>query len=407
MSQPLRAGDRMVVDIGPVAHGGHFIAHAAGRTLMVRHAIEGERALVEVTAVTAKVVRADAVEILRPSPWRTEPACPAAGPGGCGGCDFQHVRLEHQRELKAQVIADAFRRQAGLDDVRVEVASLGPMHPDGPDDGLHWRTRMTWQVDEAGHVGLHAHRSHQVVRLAGCPIASAGIAAVEPWTESRRGATAVRTVEGSDGSVSVMVDGQVIRGPGRVPQQVGARQWRVDAAGFWQVHPRAPEALVEAVLEMGRPAPGSRWWDLYAGAGLFSAFLAEATGPDGRVDAVESAPASIRDARRGLHDLPQVRLHLADVSAWVEGRGGPVDGIVLDPPRRGAGAAVMAAIAAAAPRVIVYVACDPVTLARDVATAALAGYRVARLRAFDTFPMTHHVEVVAALAPSEYVDEIS
>jgi len=412
VGQSLQPGDRLAVEIGPIAHGGHFIAHAAGRTLLVRHAIEGEQALIEVTDVSAKVVRADAVEILRPSPWRADPACPAARPAGCGGCDFQHVRLEHQRELKAQVIADAFRRQAGLSDVQIQVESLGPVQPRGADDGLRWRTRMAWQVDDDGHPGLHAHRSHRVVRLADCPIASAGIASAAPWAGTHPGARSVRTAEGSDGRVSVLVDGALADGPRRVSQQVGSqqvgpRQWRVDPAGFWQVHPRAPQALVDAVLAMGAPAPGSRWWDLYAGAGLFSAFLAEATGPGGRVDAVESAQGAIRDARRGLHDLPQVRLHHADVRTWIAEASGPVDGIVLDPPRSGAGPAVMAAIAAAAPLVIVYVACDPVALARDVAIAALAGYRVARLRAFDTFPMTHHVEVVAALEPSEHVDGIS
>lgn len=407
MDDPLRVGDELILDIGPVAHGGHSIAHAAGRTLFVRHAIEGELARVRVTEVSAKAVRADAIEILRGSPWRVDAPCPAARPGGCGGCDYQHVSLEGQRRMKSEVIADAFRRQARLADVRVEVESLGPVEPGGSDDGLHWRTRMTWQVDHDGHLGLFAHRSHRVVPLRGCPISSAGIASLAPWSQVHPGTRTLRTVEGSDGAVSVLADGALIRGRRRVLQDVGSRQWRVDAAGFWQVHPRAAGTLAEAVLALGRPAAGSRWWDLYAGSGLFSAFLAPVIGPAGRVDAVESAPAAIRDARRGLHDLPQVTLHQAEVAEWIGERSGGVDGIVLDPPRSGAGRSVMSAITAAGPKVIVYVACDPVALARDVATAAAAGYRVDGIRAFDTFPMTHHVEVVAALVPGQGRDEIS
>ena len=410
-------GDILTVEVGPVVHGGHCIAHASGRTLLVRHVLPGERVRVVITQVGAKVSRADAVEVLRPSELRVEPPCPWARPAGCGGCDFQHVSLEGQRQLKAQVIADAFRRQARMDGVEVVVESVEADEADQADkttSGLAWRTRMRWQVGPNGVLGLHAHRSHKVIAVERCLIAAAAIAsppraALSDLAGGQSGGRQVRSVLGSDGQVGILVDDEVTAGRRRSLEQVHGRSWRVDADSFWQVHPRAAEVLVDAVLQVARPEPGERWWDLYAGVGLFSAFLGQAVGPTGQVDAVEGSACAVRDTRRSLHDLPQVRLHQAEVSDWLtrSGQDGGLDGVVVDPPRTGLGGPAMASLAASRPGRIVYVACDPVALARDVATAAAAGYRVASLRAFDTFPMTHHVEVVAALVPGDRGDEIS
>jgi tRNA/tmRNA/rRNA uracil-C5-methylase (TrmA/RlmC/RlmD family) len=362
----LAVGDRREVDIGPIAHGGHAVAHTDGATVFVRHALPGERVVIEVTELNRRIVRADAVEILQPSADRIAPACPWSG--ACGGCDFQHVSMPAQRALKTQVLREALVRFGHLsaDDplMQTEVASL----PGSP-DGLRWRTRVTWATDHAGRRGLRRHRSHDVVPVDDCLIAVEGVSRPGDAVESRPH----RTVLG--------------------------RTWRLSAESFWQVHPALPEALVNCVLEFGEPAPGESWWDLYSGAGLFSAFLAPACAP-GRVDAVESHPAAVREARRALHDLPDAHLRQADVLTWLRGGAArPVAGVVLDPPRAGAGAAVVEAIADRGPRVIVYVACDPVALARDVALFADRGYRLDRLRAFDAFPMTHHFESVARLAP--------
>ena len=240
-----------------------------------------------------------------------------------------------------------------------------------------------------------------------CLLASPAIAALAIPTKRYPGARDVSTVEGDEGRASVVVDGVLKAGKQRIEQRVREREWRVDTGSFWQIHPKAAETLVGAVLELGRPAPGEHWWDLYSGVGLFSAFLAESVGVTGVVHAVESGSSAVRDARRSLHDLAQVTLHHADALRWLRAADERPDGIVLDPPRAGAGSDVVRAIAGARPRVVVYVACDPVALARDVALFASAGYRVAGIRAYDTFPMTHHVETVAALVPVEMVHPIS
>ncbi len=366
---PLAVGDERLVHIGPVAHGGHFIAHADGRTLLVRHALPGERVRVRITAVSRKIVRADAIEILEPAEDRVAPPCRWSGPGGCGGCDFQHVSIEAQRRLKQQVLVEALTRFGGMDPDDAGLETVVRALPGSP-DGLHWRTRMRWATGADGSMGLRRHRSHDVVAVDRCLIAVAG-------SDVPAGASA----------------------PGRVVHELRGRAWRLASDDFWQVHAQLPETLVATVLEFGGPATGQRWWDLYSGAGLFAAFLGEAVGEGGRVDAVEAAPEGTRAARRALHDLPQVALQTAEVAAWlndVNAHGRP-HGVVLDPPRSGAGRGVVEAIAAVGPSVIVYVACDPVALSRDVALLAGAGYRLTAIRAFDAFPMTHHFETVARL----------
>ncbi|HZE50422.1 MAG TPA: methyltransferase, partial [Jatrophihabitantaceae bacterium] len=152
-----------------------------------------------------------------------------------------------------------------------------------------------------------------------------------------------------------------------------------------------------ALLDLLRPKPGDRVLDLYAGAGLFTALLASAVGAAGEVLGIEASRQAVADAEANLADLPQARVVQARVTPDVIG---DADLVVLDPPRSGAGRDVMAAVLDRAPRAVGYVACDPAALARDVRVAVDSGWRLAALRAFDAFPMTHHVECVALLVPS-------
>lgn len=397
----ISVGDLIELECGPAAGGGAVIAHHAGRTLLVRHALPGERVRARVTEVRAKIVRADAIDIRSPSPDRVAPPCPSAHADGCGGCDLQHVRPEAQRRWKAQVVQDALRR-AGAWNGPIEVEALA-----GDPHGLHWRTRIRWSVAPDGRLGLRRHRSHEVEVVRECLIASPGIAAWRAQDARFPGSSEVCTTQGDDPQVVVEVDGVRVLGPTRVGERVGERSWRLSPRTFWQVHPAAASTLTECVMEMAGPRPGETWWDLYAGAGLFSAPLALAVGHEGRVESVESSAAAVRDARRALHDLPQVRLHHESADRWDPGPGPQPSGIVLDPPRSGAGAEVLARIIATkAPRVV-YVSCDPMTLGRDLAVLGSGGYRIARIRAFDTFPMTHHVETVVALVWDGDRDQIS
>lgn len=351
------------VDIERVAHGGHCVGRVNGPdgrrwVVFVRHALPGERVRASVTAVEKSFLRADAIEILTSSPDRVEAPCPLAHPAGCGGCDFQHASLAAQRALKESVISEQFSRLAGMD-VRVAVEEVQPT--------LRWRTRMHYVPLPGGLRGLRQHRSHAIIEVDDCLIAAPD--AREP-------------------------------GAGTVAEQVLGREFHVAGDGFWQVHPEAPRLLVETVLGMLAPRVGERALDLYAGVGLFSAFLADAVGPTGHVASVEGNRVASRLAERNLGSFEQAAVTCAPVERAVRGVGG-ADIVVLDPPRVGAKRQVVDAIADLQPRAVAYVACDPAALARDVSYFRERGYELTELRAFDLFPMTHHMECVALLEPAQ------
>jgi tRNA/tmRNA/rRNA uracil-C5-methylase (TrmA/RlmC/RlmD family) len=387
-------GRRFEVEVGPVAHGGHCVARAEGRVVFVRHALPGERVVVEVTEDRGgSFCRGDAVSVLLASPSRVPPPCPLAVPGGCGGCDWQHASGAEQRALKGFVVAEQLRRLAGLD-VAVTVEEL-------PGGLLDWRTRVQLAVDEEGCAGFRAHRSHHVVPVADCPIAAPGTVdavAGRPWTP---GAELDVTLD-SLGSLHIaeVTDGRprLVTGSAVAVEHAARREWRLAARGFWQVHPDAADVLAEVVGDWAALAPGQCAWDLYSGVGLFAAVLAAQVGPQGTVLAVESAARAAEDAAGNLADLPQVRVFHGRTERVLTAPDLPSPNVVvLDPPRRGAGRPVVEAITARAPARVIYVACDPAALARDVATFSSLGYPLTHLRAFDTFPMTHHIECVALL----------
>ncbi|GAA4628873.1 class I SAM-dependent RNA methyltransferase [Actinoallomurus vinaceus] len=426
---PVESSELIELQIGAVANGGWCVARHEGRVVFVRHTLPGERVLARVTQETKNFLRADAVEILEASPDRVQAPCPFAGPGRCGGCDWQHASLPAQRLLKAEVVKEQLRRLAGVErDVIVEEVPGAP-------DGLGWRTRVQFAVRRDGVVGLRKHRSHQVEPIDECLIAHPQVEALGIERKRWPGATGVEAVASagtgdrlavlsSKGRVRVprmdapvrLVGGKPDRRdrqdrsarPERPPfvrEDVAGRLWQVSGSGFWQVHPGAAATLAEAVVDALEPRKTDIAVDLYCGAGLFAGVLGEAIGPSGLVVGIESDAQAVRDARFNLRDLPHVSVERGDVESVLQeirfGRGestlNRADLVVLDPPRTGAGRDVVKRVAELAGRRIAYVSCDPATLARDLAFFSEHGWTLSGLRAFDAFPMTHHVECVATL----------
>lgn len=302
--------------------------------------------------------------------------------------------LPAQRSLKAAVVSEQLERLAGLD----QAVTVEPVP--GDEEGLGWRTRVTYAVDASGRAGLRAHRSHEVVPIDFCRIAHDDVRAARVEDGQWPGASSVEVVAANTGDRQLLVDGEVVEGRGHVVEEAAGRRWRVSGGGFWQVHPGAAATLIDAVLDGVEARPGERAMDLYCGVGLFAGALADVVGPTGSVFGVEGSRQAVADAKRNLHDVPWVRLVAGRVDRVLAGApDDAVDIVVLDPPREGAKTAVVRRIVARRPRVVAYVACDPAALARDLATFAQHGYRLTGLRAFDLFPMTQHVECVAILHP--------
>jgi tRNA/tmRNA/rRNA uracil-C5-methylase (TrmA/RlmC/RlmD family) len=392
-------GRLLELEVGAVANGGSCVARHDDRVVFVRHTLPGElvRARVTEGRDSDRFWRADAVAVLRAAPDRVPAPCRYAGPGGCGGCDWQHAALPAQRELKAAVLAEQLRRVGGLD-LTAPVQALP-----GAADGSGWRTRVRFAVDRAGRAGLRKHRSREVVALADCFIAHPGVLGTGVLGSTWPGAAEVLvTAAGSGQAVVLPRPGPRAPDPvePRVVETVAGRAYAVPAAGFWQVHPAAAATLVAAVAETLDPRPGDVLADLYCGCGLFAGALAARVAPGGRVLAVESDAAAVAAARDNLRDLPGVAVVAGRVDEVLAGDRLPeATLVVLDPPRTGLGAEVVAAVAARRPRRIAYVSCDPATLARDLGLFRDCSYRVVALRAFDLFPHTAHLEALATLEP--------
>ncbi len=395
-AKSFEVGQRLSVSIEKVAHGGHFIARLDGQVIFVRHGIPGELVEIEITGAASGFYRADVVRVMEPSADRVVPPCKYSHPGGCGGCDFQHISEERQRALKADVIVEQFARIARRE-VAVSVQGVG--------ESLYWRTRISSATDDQGRIGFYASRSHNVVPVEDCLIACKGVnypeLAKRRWPSKSRVEISVNS--GGERSIAIApaIRGSKTRmsqGPAALKENIFGIELHVGHMSFWQSHELAPEILSEQVRENVKP--GDFVLDLYGGVGLFTAAILDLVGENGQVDLIESSPSAIADARRNFADMPNVVVHAGDVNHGLN-KISRADLVVLDPPREGAGKDVLAKVDRLHPRSIVYVACDPAALARDCRYLEDMGWQMRSLRAFDLFPMTHHVECVAVFEPSQ------
>ncbi len=440
-------GEHLTVTLGPVAHGGHFVARHEGRVIFVRHGLPAETVRVRLTDADpeAKFWRADVVEVLDAAtervrhPWAPADALAAAAEGRfpVGGAEFGHISLPYQRRLKGEVLAEQLHRLAAPD----RPTDLESVEAAGTGEGLGWRTRVAFAVDPAsGRLGMHAHRSTGIVPVQEMPLALAEINDLRLWDVDYSGIERVEVAAPANGSrplilliprlpaipgsgdaalkqlpasVSVALwepdggagdgSGELTRLRGRawVSESAAGFDYRVTGDGFWQVHRRAPEVLIDTVLSGLQPGSGEKIADLYAGAGLFTAPLAAAVGEGGRVLSVEGAAGTIRDARRNLHAYHHVDIFQGRVERILRSQRSRWNGIVLDPPRTGAGKVVVQELIRSEPRAVGYVSCDPASFARDLGYFRKAGWRLQNLRAFDLYPNTHHMETMAVLVPGD------
>lgn len=397
----LQIGEIFRVEIEKVAHGGHFIARHEGAVIFVRHAIPGEIVEVKITGLDKSFARADVVAVIEPSADRTTAPCRFSGT--CGGCDFQHIEIARQRHLKSEVIAEQFARIAKMEiDVEVEEVS----------SPLQWRTRYAASTNDRGEAGFKASRSNTVIPISSCPILVPEIDFPTLPFEDISAGQRLEVALGSDGlrSIARMKERvgrtseravpEIIEGSPHLNYQVGERNYRVSQSSFWQSNISAPQVLVNAVMEFVDVKAGDHLLDLYGGVGLFAGAALSLVGAGGRIDIVEGSSSATRDAAINFDGVSNVHIHTGDVVRALK-KFKRADVVILDPPRTGAGKDVIKILATLAVRSIVYVACDPAALARDTTYLKDVGYHLERLRAFDLFPMTHHIESVALFTLSK------
>ncbi|MFM8844204.1 MAG: class I SAM-dependent RNA methyltransferase [Actinomycetota bacterium] len=383
----MQIGDRYDVDVTAIAHGGHCAARHEGQVIFIRHAIPGERVTVEITDVTRSFARGNCITVLSASPHRVKSPCRYARPDGCGGCDFQHIEISHQRTLKSHIIAEQFARLAKME-IAIEVEEVLPT--------LHWRNRMEFTVSNNSKIGLFASRSAAIVEIDECLIANEKIEI--PAINQRRlpKGKRVDVAISSSGEQEISIEGR--ENFALIREKVGDFEFSLNPVSFWQSHKAAPELLSQVVRDFAGAKAGDHVFDLYGGVGLFAAALLMDIGAGGRITVVESDDNAITDAKRNFANEERIEIVHSRVEKALK-KYVAANLVVLDPPRSGAGAAVIEAITALKPRAIVYVACDPASLARDTAYLKERGFILEKLRAFDLFPMTSHMECVARFIP--------
>ncbi|MEL0626243.1 TRAM domain-containing protein [Salinibacterium amurskyense] len=399
-------GQMIEVDVTNIAHGGVSVARHDGRVVFVSDAIPGERVLARITDDKKKSFwRAETVKVVTPSEHRQEHVWSAASvdrdpDNRAGGAEFGHIELSHQRELKAQILSESLERMA-----KVTLAPVVEAVP-GDDErkGLGWRTRVSLHVDEHGNIGPFAARSHRVIPVADLPLATPELSAGAPLDQNFTGFDRVDVLNPSTGGVRLIIGKQK---PQVITETVGEREFTLLDSGFWQVHHGAAQVLTSAVQDAIDPElfdPAASNLDLYGGVGLFAAAVGDKFGPATKITSVEAESAATDHAAQNLSEWlgahaetgrvdHWLRQHLKEATATERARLDKAT-IILDPPRSGAGREVVDLVSRAHPAQVVYVACDPVAFARDVAFFAERGYELSSVRAFDLFPHTHHVEAV-------------
>ena len=443
---PIRVGQRLRVTIERVVFQGSGLGRLPdGRVVFVPYTAPGDEAEIEIAEARDDYVRAELVRVHTPALVRAVPPCRYFGT--CGGCQWQHLTYASQLEWKRNILRELLARVGKLIDVPVSA----PIAPAGP---WEYRARAQFKVFAGSrlHIGFHQRETHRVVDIDRCPLLDARLNRVlgvlrrmrdpalpklfprlrEIWVAVGAGAatgtgageaivslfaraqdraairllfhriqTEVPTLQGV-----VLLDGDPRQHPrfvdrhghGAIVEQVGDHRFRVDATAFFQVSGRAAETLTRLVMEGAAPTGTERVLDLYGGVGTFTVPLARLAR---EVVGVEANPAAAADAVHNLHSngCPGARIVQAQAEQALPAlaQEGPWDLIILDPPRQGASRRVLDAITAMAVPRLVYVSCDPSTLARDLGVLVPAGYRCTALTPVDLFPQTFHLESVAVL----------
>ncbi|MDD3981446.1 MAG: TRAM domain-containing protein [Spirochaetales bacterium] len=385
--------DRRTLNVEKLASGGDGIAFSNGQVVFIPFSIPGETLLCDITEVNADFLRAAPLEILNASPGRIEAPCPLFG--RCGGCSLQHIKYSRQLELKGQMFAESLARTAKLPGQEFSLLASEP---------YAYRNRVELHVTADQGFGYMEGASDRALRAPGCPIA---VKPISDWlkTQNRKSKPAKELQARIGPKERFVVFAQssppAIEGlDAKAQALVGGRRYRFPLSHFFQSNLAMTELLVDKAL-LG--LSGTRALDLYAGAGLFAAGLAESFS---EVTLIESDAQSLEAARENVR-AGKARFVPTEVEEWLRaesarsrrGQGGSFDWVVADPPRSGLSAATRTWLKTAPIGGLSYVSCNHATMARDLGDLCSSGWRIESLDVFDFYPQTGHIEALARLAP--------
>ena len=381
-----------------IAHGGWGVARVEGKVIFVAGAIPGDIVDAEVFQSKKNFAKADATEVIEPSPSRRLHIWPEADiskpvNGRPGGADYGHISYPAQLRYKSQILKESMQKFAKLE---IEDGLVMPIS----DNELGWRTRVDLHVNEQGIVGPYAERSNNVIKVQSLPLATEAINSAGIHKENFAGAKTVRVID-NQGEIRLVIDEQK---PSTITE-FAQFEFKVSDTGFWQVHKNAATTLFDAVSELiddNLFDPKAENHDLYGGVGLLASAIANKDIENTKVISVESDAGAVDFASENLSFAPHARSVESKVDNYLKNlvsNSAKLNGatVVMDPPRIGAGRDVMNNLTSMKPAQIIYVACDPVALSRDVEYAMQAGYKLAEIKGYDLFPNTHHFEAVARL----------
>lgn len=393
-----------------MAYGGDaFGRDANGRMIFVPFAIPGERIQTEIVETHKRWARARLVKVLKASPERVAPRCRHFT--DCGGCHYQHMPYPIQLKSKAEIVHSQLERLGGFEDPPVEtiIASQSP-----------WNTRnhLKFSLTPDGRLGFNAPGSNRVVPIDECHLPEPNLASLWPRLdlETIQGLKRITLRTGIEGERMLILHGDddpdvnvttdlpasvvwlsprgmtVLAGEGFLTIDVLDRAFKVSANSFFQVHTALAGEVVQHVLEALRFQPGETILDLYAGVGLFSAFLAQ---KGVRVVAVEESPVACADFENNLAEFDHVELYEAPVEVALPAIHTHPSAVIVDPPRVGLSLEAIKQLINLSSPLLVYVSCDPATLARDGQRLVKAGYQLERCTPIDMFPQTYHIETLS------------
>lgn len=402
VADPPPLPEDLTLTVGAPANGGSCVARHDGRVVFVRYALPGETVKVRVVGDHGSYWHADVVEVIEPSADRIEPLCPIAGVDGAGCCDLAFAEPDAARRLKGAVVANQLARLGGYDWRDEDDATAEPL---GDGSATGWRTRVRLDTSAEGRAGFHRYHSSELVTDLDCgQLPPGALDGLHDWVwppgaqlHVALDDEGVRHIVQSGPRTGRKTSTQVVEGRYEAAQRVGDRIWRVPVTAFWQAHRDAARVYSGLVAGWAQLSAGMTAWDLYGGAGVFAAVLAEAVGESGNVVTVDTSRGASRSARAALADLTWVSVVTDSVRRALAAQETRADVAVLDPPRSGAGREIIDLLAAAEVPRVVHIGCEAASFARDVGLYLGHGYRVEDLRAFDSFPLTHHIECVAVL----------